>query len=257
MCSPTRFALITGRWQYRLRGAAEEPLAAAHGDKILGLPPEHPTLPSLLAQAGYATSLVGKWHLGYAPHFGPRMSSYQEFWGFHGGGVDYFAHTGPRGGADLWHDEEAIHCDGYLTDLLSERAVDCIERQSPDRPFLLSLHYSAPHWPWLTRDDREESKRTHDNGMHLDGGSIDTYQRMIHHMDQGIGQVLAALERKGVWPRTRWSSSPATTAASASPTTGRSWARRWICSRAASGFRCWRAGRPRSPPARSTPPPAA
>ncbi len=197
VCSPTRFAHITGRWQYRLRGAAEEPIAAAHGDKILGVPPEHPTLPSLLRDAGYTTALVGKWHLGYPPHFGPRKSGYDEFWGFQGGGVDYFAHTGPRGGKDLWHNEEPIERDGYLTDLLSAQAVHVIERQSADKPFLLSLHYSAPHWPWLTRDDREESKRTYNKGTHLDGGSIDTYQRMIHHMDEGIGHVLAALERKG------------------------------------------------------------
>ena len=59
VCSPTRFALATGRWQYRLRGAAEEPLASVHGDKVLGLPPAHPTLPSLLGAAGYATALVG------------------------------------------------------------------------------------------------------------------------------------------------------------------------------------------------------
>jgi arylsulfatase A-like enzyme len=70
VCSPTRFALATGRWQYRLRGAAEEPIASVHGDKVLGLPPDHPTVASLLRDAGYATALVGKWHLGY-----PRISA--------------------------------------------------------------------------------------------------------------------------------------------------------------------------------------
>ena len=199
VCSPTRFALITGRWQYRLRGAAEEPLAAtAVGDKVLGLPPEHPTLPSLLQQAGYATALVGKWHLGYPPHFGPRMSGYQEFWGFHSGGADYFAHTSPRGKHDLWHNESEIHAEGYLTDLLSHQAVDFVNRQTPERPFMLSLHYNAPHWPWLTRDDEQESARTRDRGEHLDGGSIATYHRMIHHMDEGIGWLLDALEAKGL-----------------------------------------------------------
>ncbi|KQM68416.1 sulfatase [Xylophilus sp. Leaf220] len=198
VCSPTRFALITGRWQYRLRGAAEEPLASAHGDKVLGLPPAHPTLPSLLRDAGYATALVGKWHLGYPPHFGPRMSGYESFYGFHAGGADYFAHCDPRGRPDFWENETAIEEDGYLTDLLSRRAVRFIEQQSADRPFLLSLHYSAPHWPWLTRDDRAESQRIGGFGKHTDGGSLETYQRMIHHMDEGIGWVLDALERQGL-----------------------------------------------------------
>ena len=68
VCSPTRFALMTGRYQYRLRGAAEEPIAGrARGRPDLGLPPGHPTLPSLLRDAGYATALAGKWHLGYLP----------------------------------------------------------------------------------------------------------------------------------------------------------------------------------------------
>jgi arylsulfatase A-like enzyme len=82
VCSPTRFALMTGRWQHRLRGAAEEPLVGtARGDKVLGLAPEHPTLPSLLRGAGYATPLSGKWHLGYPPHFGPLTSGYERHFG--------------------------------------------------------------------------------------------------------------------------------------------------------------------------------
>ncbi|MDO9571880.1 MAG: sulfatase-like hydrolase/transferase [Hydrogenophaga sp.] len=198
VCSPTRFALITGRWQYRLRGAAEEPLGPAYGDKVLGLPPSHPTLPSLLGAAGYRTALMGKWHLGYPPHFGPRQSGYQTYFGYHGGGVDYFAHTGPRGGADLWENETPIEREGYLTDLLSRQAVEFVEAQTPDQPFLLSLHYSAPHWPWLTRDDAEESRHTRELGWHPDGGSVEVYQKMIHHMDEGIGWLLDALEKKGL-----------------------------------------------------------
>ncbi len=194
VCSPTRFALITGRWQYRLRGAAEEPLAGnARGDKVLGISPAHPTLPSLLRDAGYATALIGKWHLGYPPHFGPRMSGYQHYYGFHSGGADYFAHCDPRGVPDLWDNETPIEEDGYLTDLLSRRAVQFIEQQPSEQPFLLSLHYSAPHWPWLTRDDQAESTRIGGFGKHTDGGSLATYQRMIHHMDEGIGWVMDAL----------------------------------------------------------------
>ncbi len=196
VCSPTRFALMTARWQYRLRGAAEEPIANAFGDKVIGLPPSHPTLASMLKEVGYDTTLVGKWHLGYPPHFGPRQSGYHAFYGVLSGGVDYFAHTAPRGGKDFWENETSIDPDGYLTDLLTAKAVETIDKQSADRPFLLSLHYSAPHWPWLTRDDRQESLRTATNGIHTDGGSVEKYQRMIHHMDEGIGLVLDALQRR-------------------------------------------------------------
>ena len=102
VCSPTRFALATGRWQYRLRGAADEPIASrtARGNPVLGLPPGHPTLASLLRDAGYATALVGKWHLGFAPHFGPLKSGYQEFFGPMSGGVDYFTHCDSSGTHD-------------------------------------------------------------------------------------------------------------------------------------------------------------
>ena len=80
VCSPTRFALMTGRWQHRLRGGADEPISSrSRGSDVLGLPPAHPTMPSLLRDAGYATALVGKWHLGYPPHFHPLKSGYQEF----------------------------------------------------------------------------------------------------------------------------------------------------------------------------------
>ena len=193
VCSPTRFALATGRYQYRLRGAAEEPLAgSAQGNPVLGLPPEHPTLASLLRAAGYATALVGKWHLGYRPHFGPEKSGYDHFFGPMAGGVDYFSHCARNGEHDLWENTEKVRCEGYLTDLLSERAVRFV-REHRDRPFLLSLHYTAPHWPWLTRDDAAESARIDGAIAHLDGGSIATYRRMIHHMDEGIGQLMRAL----------------------------------------------------------------
>ena len=197
VCSPTRFALATGRYQYRLRGAAEEPLAGtAKGNPILGLPPAHPTLPSMLREAGYATALVGKWHLGYRPHFGPEKSGYQQFFGPMAGGVDYFSHCARNGDHDLWEGEHQVRREGYLTDLLSERAVQFV-REQKDHPFLLSLHYTAPHWPWLTRNDADESKRIDGAIAHLDGGSIATYRRMIHHMDEGIGQVMAALRETG------------------------------------------------------------
>jgi arylsulfatase A-like enzyme len=228
VCSPTRFALITGRYQYRIPAAAEEPLSSrAHGVEGMGLDPTHPTLPSQLRDAGYATGLVGKWHLGYPPHFHPLKSGYQKFDGSLSGGLDYFAHTGPTGTHDLWHGEEEAFSDEYYTDFVSRKAVEFVDAQSRDRPFMLSVHYTAPHWPWETRDDRAESQRISGAIRHLDGGSIATYRRMIHHMDEGIGRILAALAARGM----------ATTAASAFPTSGPSSAARWICSRAASACR--------------------
>jgi arylsulfatase A-like enzyme len=200
VCSPTRFALMTGRYQYRLRGAAEEPInSKSRGSATLGLPPDHPTLPSLLRDSGYRTALIGKWHLGYPPHFGPQRSGYEEFFGPMSGGVDYFTHCASTGAHDLWAGDEEHHEDGYLTDLLSRRAVDWLDRTAPGgAPFFLSLHYTAPHWPWETRDDRALAQEVKDNLFHLHGGNIHAYQRMIHHMDEGIGWVMDALRRQGV-----------------------------------------------------------
>ena len=196
VCSPTRFALITGRWQHRLRCAADEPIPSRlRGSTVIGLPPAHPTLPSLLAGAGYATALVGKWHLGWPPHFGPLKSGYQEFFGALSGGLDYFTHRDSTGAHDLWEGEQASEKPGYLTDLFTERAVDYVRRQR-NTPFLLSLHYTAPHWPWETRSDEDEARKIA-KISHTDGGSVRTYTTMIAQMDEGIGAVLDALRATG------------------------------------------------------------
>ena len=196
VCSPTRFALMTGRWQYRLRGGNDEPIATRHrGNPVLGLPPAHPTLPSILRDAGYATGLVGKWHLGFLPHFGPLKSGYQEFFGAMSGGLDYFTHKDSAGAHDLYDGEQEIERAGYLTDLISGRAVEFMERQKKN-PFFLSVHYTAPHWPWETRADEAAARRL-EKLYHFDGGSVETYRTMIRHMDEGIGRILAALKRAG------------------------------------------------------------
>jgi arylsulfatase A-like enzyme len=197
VCSPTRFALMTARYQYRLRGAAEEPInSRSKGSTTLGLPPEHPTIPSLLRAAGYRTALVGKWHLGYPPAFSPLKSGYEEFFGPMSGGVDYFTHCSNSGTHDLYVGDEEHHVDGYLTDLISRRGVDYVERMAKQpAPFYLSLHYTAPHWPWETRDDVALAQEVKDGLFHLHGGNIHTYRRMIHHMDEGIGWVIDALRR--------------------------------------------------------------
>lgn len=151
---------------------------------------------SLLRDAGYATALVGKWHMGSLPYFGPLKSGYQEFFGHRGGAADYFQH-GFRGEHDLWEGDERVRVKGYLTDLFTERAIDFVRRTGRHKPFLLSLHYNAPHWPWETRDDEEESKRIKDIA-HLDGGSVRTYATMIRQMDEGIGKLLGVLDQLGL-----------------------------------------------------------
>ncbi|MFY9316241.1 MAG: sulfatase-like hydrolase/transferase [Burkholderiales bacterium] len=195
VCSPTRFALMTGRWQHRLRGGADEPIRSgpARGDPRLGLPPAHPTLPSLLRDAGYATALVGKWHLGFPPHFGPLKSGYQEFFGMLSGAQDYFSHRDPGGVHDLFDGEREVFRKGYLTDLITERAVEFLSRER-ENPFLLSVHYNAPHWPWETRADAAESRRI-GKIYHFDGGSLATYLTMVRQMDEGIGRILSVLKK--------------------------------------------------------------
>ncbi len=207
VCSPTRFALMTARYQYRLRGAADEPISSkSKGSTVLGLPPEHPTLPSLLRQAGYHTALIGKWHLGYPPVFGPLKSGYDEFFGPMSGGVDYFTHCSNNGTHDLYLNEDEHAESGYLTDLLSHKAVDYVRHMAgpsgQGRPFFLSLHYTAPHWPWESRDDAEVAQEVKDHLFHLHGGNIETYRRMIHHMDEGIGWLMQALRETGQFENT-------------------------------------------------------
>jgi len=196
VCSATRTALITGRYQYRLPIGLEEPLAG----RDVGLPPEHPTLPSLLKKSGYGTTLVGKWHLGQLPKFGPLQSGYDHFYGFRGGALDYYTHANL--GGDLWDDDVQVHQMGYLTDLLGSRAVEVVNGYAKaGRPFLLSLHFNAPHWPWEAPGDEAESRRLRGAGRGLadfDGGSQETYRRMIQEMDLEIGRVVEALRANGL-----------------------------------------------------------
>jgi arylsulfatase A-like enzyme len=181
-----------------LRAGNDEPIASRHrGNPVLGLPPDHPTLPSLLRDAGYTTALVGKWHLGFLPHFGPLKSGYGEFFGPMSGGVDYFTHRDSAGQHDLFEGEAESHRPGYLTDLISDGAVAFLERQRRrETPFLLSVHYTAPHWPWETRAD-EAVARSIERISHTDGGSVPTYLTMVRQMDEGIGRILRALDATG------------------------------------------------------------
>jgi arylsulfatase A-like enzyme len=199
VCSQTRVALITGRYQYRLPVGLEEPIVPAT-PKNIGLPPSHPTLPSLLRKVGYSSTLVGKWHLGFLPDFSPLKSGYDHFFGIFGCCADYFNHgadasqNGPLA-YPLYDEEVPVDRHGYMTDLLGDRAVRTIEGYARSKqPFLLSLHFTAPHWPWEGPNDEAESIRLRGKPLtHYDGGSQETYRQMIAALDVQVGRVLEAL----------------------------------------------------------------
>jgi arylsulfatase A-like enzyme len=199
VCSPTRFALMTGRYQYWVRGASEEPLlGTTRGNPEMGLHAHLPTLPSMLKERGYHTALIGKWHLGFRPHFGPDKSGYLHHFGPMSGGVSYYGHNARGPESDLELDGQAYDEPGYLTDLLSKRAVQYVrERAARGQKFFLSLHYTAPHWPWETRAQGQIDPDVVKDIMHLDGGNVETYQTMIREMDEGIGWVIDALRDTG------------------------------------------------------------
>jgi arylsulfatase A-like enzyme len=203
VCTATRVALITGRYQYRLPVGLQEPLGA----QDVGLPSaaEHPTIASLMRNAGYRTTLVGKWHMGGLPKYGPLKSGYDEFWGLRGGGVDYYRH-GFNGNVDLWDGDTKVDEAGYMTDLIADRTIATLDRRAADKlPFFISLHFTAPHWPW-EGDDAEgkaESDRIAASSnpaafMHYDGGTMATYATMMRSLDSNIGRVLARLSELGL-----------------------------------------------------------
>lgn len=200
VCTATRVALITGRYQYRLPIGLEEPLADR---KDVGLPPGEPTLPAQLKAAGYATSLIGKWHLGSLPAYDPLRSGYDRFWGIRSGGVDYYTHKGTDGKLDLWDGPTPVDQAEYLTDLLAEQAIAGVAAGAKlAGPWFMSLHFTAPHWPWEAPGDLAEARRLEAAGpgdalFHYDGGSMATYAAMVTRLDYQVGRVLDALAASG------------------------------------------------------------
>ena len=198
LCTPTRAGFISGRYQQRYLLESALPSEGAPGGER-GLPVRGHSLPQLLKNAGYATALVGKWHLGYKPEFSPKAHGFDYFFGLKSGYIDYYTHTGGDGKNDLWENDTPITQDGYSTDLITERALKFIE-QNAGRPFFLDLAYNAPHWPYQVPDKPSVAPGNARHVMPHEAGTSTRadYVAMMERVDRGVGEVLRTLERRGL-----------------------------------------------------------
>ena len=192
VCSPTRAALMTGRYQQR---SGVEGVITAKSHRETGLPLAQWTLGEAMKEQGYQTALFGKWHLGYQPRFNPVKQGFDEFKGFVSGNVDYHRHIDQEGYFDWWKQDELKDDPGYITDLITRDSLDFIDRNK-EKPFFLILHHGAPHYPLQDRetpgfrligkDNRSQPKQKVDREA--------VYAKMIEIMDEGVGQLVAKLD---------------------------------------------------------------
>ncbi len=202
ICTPTRCAYITGRYPARFKIGLEEPLVAKNSK--VGLEPNQKTIASLLKQSGYQTALIGKWHLGFRPEWGPNAHGFDEFFGILAGAGDYFLHKNGLGQPDLYENLTPVDRNGYLTDLLTERAVDYVKKPR-STPFFLSLHYTAPHWPWQTPGDTNPvsfTDKAPEPVTMAAGGSLKLYAQMMKILDNGVGRVMQSIKAAGIDKKT-------------------------------------------------------
>jgi arylsulfatase A-like enzyme len=195
LCSPTRAGLISGRYQQRYGIESALPSSARPGADR-GLPVSAGSLPQLMRTAGYATALVGKWHLGLLPEFSPGAHGFDYFFGLKAGFHDYYRHTDGDGNPDLFENDAAVEVAGYTTDLITERAVKFIE-QNARRSFFIDVSYNAPHWPYQIPGHASVAGG---NGRHLMPHDEPTstradYVAMVEHVDRGVGEILRTLDR--------------------------------------------------------------
>jgi len=207
-CTPTRTALLTGRYPQRIPGLEcaigignvgryDQAIELAQKHK-LGLPSCQPTIAKLLKNAGYATGICGKWHLGYEPEFFPRNHGFDYWFGPIGGAVDYFHHCEYTGQHALYQNDHPVKRRGYLTDLITDEACKFIRRHQAT-PFFLYVAYTAPHTPYQGPDD-ETPEPVPQSRYNL--GSCKTYAAMVERMDQGIDSILATLRQARLTDRT-------------------------------------------------------
>lgn len=195
LCSPTRAGLLTGRYQQRY--GIERALGSAPTSR--GLIVTGNSLPQLLKDEGYTTGLFGKWHLGMIDEHSPGAQGFDHFFGFRGAYLDFYEHDRGPANPDLWENDTRIERDGYLTDLITEETVAFIERNA-DAPFFIDVSYNAPHWPYQPPDMPSVSRN---NAGHLQPHSDNTstradYVAMVERVDDGVGEILATLERLGL-----------------------------------------------------------
>ena len=204
VCTPTRAGLLTGRYQQRV--GLERALSTSQTDLQRGLLVTGRSLPQLLKNNGYRTALIGKWHLGFSTKIGPNAHGFDYFFGFLSGAVNYFAHTRGDGQSDLYENTTPIAEPGYLTDVLTGRSLQFIDRAA-GQPFFLEVAYNAAHWPFQSphhQPDAFPANRSNTDQALFQGPGDPTkptrkdYAEMLERADQGVGQILAALDRHGL-----------------------------------------------------------
>jgi arylsulfatase A-like enzyme len=197
-CTPTRAGLISGRYQQRYGVEFVIPAPGLAGSD-LGLPPLPHSLPLLMKKNGYATALVGKWHLGYKPQFSPRAHGFDVFFGYKSAAIDYYTHftTRPGEGAqfveaqpDLWDGDTLIEQEGYMTDLITRRSVEFIS-QNAARPFFIDIAFNAPHSPFQPPGGPARTPAPA-------GATRADYAAMMERVDRGVGEILQALRARGL-----------------------------------------------------------
>ena len=205
VCSPTRAALMTGRYQQR---AGVPIVIFAPEDRpthVDGLQDGEWTFAEALHDAGYATAIFGKWHLGYYPHYNPVRHGFAEFKGYVSGNVDFFSHVDGAGRFDWWHDEEVSDEPGYVTTLIDQHAVRFLEERQGE-PFCLYVAHEAPHFPYQGPGDDPAGFRSvggFSGRQDLTGEQIkQKYREMVVEMDRGVGSILDTLNRLGIAERT-------------------------------------------------------
>lgn len=184
VCSPTRAGLMTGRYQQRF-GHEYNPGPAQEASAQFGLPLQETAFPARLKAAGYATGLVGKWHLGYLPPYHPQQRGFDEFFGFLGGAHSYLDATGDRNNPLLRGNTPVSSID-YTTDVFGQEAAAFIERHRKG-PWFLYLAFNAVHTPLQAHERYQERFKS------IADPNRRAYAAMTAAMDDAIGVVLAKL----------------------------------------------------------------